>query len=369
MIRRSKLRSLPRPNHQDVLDFNSLCVGGLLISAVCAVPQNTTIDDTDPRLNYDSQFLEKCTVKKPCDTEGLDPHQLFNSTMTSADGSVTFNFTGTAIYIFFVPNNGLLQCSFRVDGARNDNDFDSFPSPSGGAGAGYNTLAFKSTLLKPGPHFFNMTAEQGEMHFDYAIVTSDPDAESAAGVSAAGSSSASSMSTSAISTSSSTSPTSQIPSPSSSNARTKLAAGAVAGISIGAAAAFGIMCAAVWCCLSDRYRVNGDSSSRPPTLSQAESRADETTALAAEIRMVRSQVERLEVRQSAVRHDSVGGSSLMSDVGGSLPRSLSTMKRDQSRVLRDTYSTATNSMVHTDSGLRLAAGTLGEEVPPEYAPD
>jgi hypothetical protein len=91
--------------------------------------------------------------------------------------------------------------------------------------------------------------------------------------------------------------------------------------------------------------------------------------------MVRFQVERLTADQRALQEDSTtpGFSDIESSTASgdlsTVSRSLSTMKRDQSRALRATNPTATNTIVHTDSGVRLTAGPAQEEIPPQYAPD
>jgi hypothetical protein len=51
-------------------------------------------------------------------------------------------------------------------------------------------------------------------------------------------------------------------------------------------------------------------------------------------------------------------------------RSLSTMKREQTRVVRENEESyrGVDSLVHTDSGLRLTPGRVNE-LPPNYAAD
>jgi hypothetical protein len=92
------------------------------------------------------------------------------------------------------------------------------------------------------------------------------------------------------------------------------------------------------------------------------------------MRMMRSQVERLAADQRALQRGSTTStfSELESPTSrdfSTVSRSVSMMKRDQSRALRATNATATNSIVYTDGGLRLTAGTAPDEIPPQYVPE
>ncbi|KAF8193549.1 hypothetical protein K438DRAFT_1828837 [Mycena galopus ATCC 62051] len=90
------------------------------------------------------------------------------------------------------------------------------------------------------------------------------------------------------------------------------------------------------------------------------------TALAAQVRALEAQVQQLmtERTERGAPTDSTAGSDV------SLPaRSLSTMKREQTRAVRnhqEGYSGA-DALLHTDSGLRLTAGRIVDELPPTYA--
>lgn len=89
-------------------------------------------------------------------------------------------------------------------------------------------------------------------------------------------------------------------------------------------------------------------------------------ALAAQVRALEAQVQQLmtERTERGARTDSTAGSDV------SLPaRSLLTMKREQTRAVRnhqEGYSGA-DSLLHTDSGLRLTVGRIVDELPPTYA--
>ncbi|KAJ7261023.1 hypothetical protein C8J57DRAFT_1232584 [Mycena rebaudengoi] len=87
-------------------------------------------------------------------------------------------------------------------------------------------------------------------------------------------------------------------------------------------------------------------------------------ALAEQMRLLNAKVERLEVER--IEEASTSGSTT-SPGGSSLGRSLSTMKSEQTRMLRshNGYDDgATDSLSHTDSGLRLTAGRIADEAPP-----
>jgi hypothetical protein len=63
------------------------------------------------------------------------------------------------------------------------------------------------------------------------------------------------------------------------------------------------------------------------------------------------------------------GSTARSETNVSVGRSLSTMKREQTRVVQNQagYSSGVvDSLVHGDSGLRLTAGRMVDELPPTY---
>lgn len=92
----------------------------------------------------------------------------------------------------------------------------------------------------------------------------------------------------------------------------------------------------------------------------------EATDLVAEMRTMKSQLERLvEAQQRALERNSAAGPSDGFD--NTLHHSFSTMKREQSEALRETRPTATNLVLHTDNGVELMAGPTGEQGPPEYS--
>ncbi|KAJ7271274.1 hypothetical protein C8J57DRAFT_1508227 [Mycena rebaudengoi] len=91
--------------------------------------------------------------------------------------------------------------------------------------------------------------------------------------------------------------------------------------------------------------------------------------LVEQVRLLHEQVQRLGVE----RDNAASGSSSSGGGGSSIGRSLSTMKSEQTRALRSHsgYANgASDSLTHTDSGLRLTAGrTVDEAPPPTYQAD
>ncbi|KAJ6456653.1 hypothetical protein C8R45DRAFT_1034002 [Mycena sanguinolenta] len=67
-----------------------LCVG-----LVCATLQNFTVDDTSPDIQYsDGALVCNTSTCPPEITDGLS-----NNSATLTNGSITFSFTGTAVYV------------------------------------------------------------------------------------------------------------------------------------------------------------------------------------------------------------------------------------------------------------------------------
>ncbi|KAJ6467078.1 hypothetical protein C8R47DRAFT_33368 [Mycena vitilis] len=137
-----------------------------------------------------------------------------------------------------------------------------------------------------------------------------------------------------------------------------LSKGAIAGIALGTAVFTALLAIGLVFCLRVRNRRKLRDSELPPRAVSNDPVAD----LAAEMRLVRTQMERLAAQQRAIE----GGADSVS-----VARSLSTMKHEQTRVLREMSPTATNSVEHTDSGLRLTAGSVYHDdgSPPEYVPE
>ncbi|KAJ7658267.1 hypothetical protein DFH06DRAFT_1196487 [Mycena polygramma] len=329
----------------------------LFIAHVCAEPHNITIDDTSPLFDYSGvQIISRCTPALSCNNQGIDAKKCLNSSLTIAGGgTVILNFTGTAIYVFWVAHNDYLHTTFSLDNVVQKH-IDGTPSPEGEP-AVYNVTVFQATDLTQGPHLFDMSGD-GDMSLDYAVITTNSDVASSAGFSSTGS----------VPTSGGTTPTSNAASPDSTSnthdqpsTHSTLTTGAIAGVAVGAVATCAMIGIGLFLCLrAKRPSRDPPHQSAPPDIPGAEA-AD----LAAEMRMVRAQMEHLAAQQQAI-HQVNHRASLFSDTESSATRSLSTMKRDQTRVLHATNSMATDSLVHTDGGLRLTAGSAMDEAPPEY---
>lgn len=98
------------------------------------------------------------------------------------------------------------------------------------------------------------------------------------------------------------------------------------------------------------------------------------------LRQLRNEVKRLDGTSNGTASDitslvstSMEGSSAKGSESASRARSLSMMKRDQTRALQDHEHSVgvgvSDTLVHTDSGLRLTAGRVVDEVPPSYVAD
>ncbi|KAJ6467103.1 hypothetical protein C8R47DRAFT_1153147 [Mycena vitilis] len=329
----------------------------LFIARAGAEPRNITIDDTSPLFDYNGvQSISRCTPALSCNNQGIDANKCLNSSLTIAGGgTVTLNFTGTAIYVFWVAHNDYLNTTFLLDNVAQKH-IDGTPSPEGEPTV-YNVTVFHATDLIQGAHFLNMSGES-DMSLDYAIITTNSDVVSSAGFSSTGSRS---VATSDGPTHTSNAASSDSTSSTQSSTHSTLTTGAIAGVAVGALATCALIGIGLFLCLHAR-RPTRDPPNQPPPPDMASAAAAD---LAAEMRMVRAQVEHLAAQQQAI-HQVDHRASLFTDTESSATRSLSTMKRDQTGVLRATNSTATDSLVHTDGGLRLTAGSAMDEAPPEY---
>ncbi|KAJ6473404.1 hypothetical protein C8R47DRAFT_1295073 [Mycena vitilis] len=104
----------------------------------------------------------------------------------------------------------------------------------------------------------------------------------------------------------------------------------------------------------------------PPLVEPPPSDPMPSVAAQDEVRILREQLE-----QSKQRVDG-GSATAMGQKNASLGRSLSTMKREQTRVLQPQLGPGnyvTDTLFHTDSGLRLTAGRAVDELPPSYVAD
>ncbi|KAF7328572.1 hypothetical protein MVEN_02545200 [Mycena venus] len=372
----------------------------LMILRISAVPTNRTVDDADPLVQYFESGIDchGCSGT----AYGLDDTQLVNHTVSvviapnlaSARPAVQISFTGTAIYIFFAYSWGgglnvsgtrvgppqFQRCQFLLDGVH----VGEYSKSEGFAE--YNIPAYANATIPNGVHTFALqptTDSSIPVLFDYAIYTVDTEVPSFSGSTSPVSSSTSAVSSSTSAVSSFTSPVSSSTSPltgtsssgtpgpesnpSSGKNKAPIAAGIAGGIVVLLAIAAGL---SLWQRARRRNveRTSALEKADPPggTLAPIEQANQEATSLAEELRVVKEQLHRLAER--------VDGSSIVAsdaDTTVLLRPSLSTMKRDQTRSIRDQRpgSVAHDALVHTDSGLRLTAGSgiLVDELPPNYA--
>ncbi|KAJ6572412.1 hypothetical protein DFH09DRAFT_1461880 [Mycena vulgaris] len=280
---------------------------------------------------------------------------------------VEMNFTGSAIYIFLAANGApppsRQRCTFTLDdldvGPSLPEEWPEWPKR-------YAAFAYSNDSLLDGPHTFHMRLlGNSRLSFAYAIFSSnDPE--------------------SGRSPSLSTSATNRIRRHYSRTLeKRKLSVPAIAG---GAVAGVAVLLVLISILMLLRRPRNGDSTRTSwtnvdpapvpllsgrgwtqPSFPEGVNDPDHHTAgLVLELRMLREQVERLEAERRE------GSGSAGSETASlTLSRSFSTMKREQTRVVQaHQYGYGvTDSLVHTDSGLRLTAGREVHEVPPTYVPE
>ncbi|KAJ7156518.1 hypothetical protein C8R43DRAFT_1183883 [Mycena crocata] len=361
----------------------------LLIAArgISAVLTNYTVDDADPRIQW---FGGDCLSCSGCtgfvaQKLGFDPQQLHNGTVSwyepggpgsgCADGgrALEFNFTGSALYVFFAERdvlpNSLQGLSFRVDGFRiPPTDF-----PSNSTGTVYNELGYHNTAMPDGNHSLTIVVgESDQMFLDYLIVSFD-DGTPAPGPS----NTLSSSSTQPSGPSISTSQTSSFPStPASGGTQKGVPVGAIVGGVIGGIAIIlAFVIGLIWSRRGKGTQPGSIEKALPPALNSQHGAtpeentfsADEIPTAATRLEILKEEVRRLEEQAGG---SSTAGSDTMSTASVSVGRSLSTMKRHQTRALQNhQYGYARDSLVHTDSGLRLSAATDVDELPPTYLAD
>ncbi|KAJ7187391.1 hypothetical protein C8R46DRAFT_1274827 [Mycena filopes] len=315
----------------------------------------------------------------------MTPDQLFNGTITiisplsgtdlQKSSGFTFTFTGTAIYAFIVlPPAGYVYDGtnkFAVSGWVGRLDLDNEAPVVPGYASSNQTQEvcfFSSTNLNDGPHTVVLDTLGGPLLLDSIIYTSnDADATSSSASSTTSSTSGATSSTSSGSTAVLTS-------------HSKPPVGAIAGGVVGATAL--ILALVVGWMFSRRAKranqpttpaveesaspsVNpfllGQSTSIatiPPIKGSGSSIAQDAGS-GEQVRLLQEEVRQLRQQQAG---SSTAGSTARSSGAGSEPmsvgRSLSSMKRNQTRAL-----------VEHDSGLRLSAGRIVDELPPTYVAD
>ncbi|KAJ7107581.1 hypothetical protein C8R44DRAFT_858029 [Mycena epipterygia] len=269
------------------------------IVVVSTIPTNHTVDDAGPVVEYLGSVFQACplTGAQPWNTT-----QLLNGT----PASTTIEPGVAEFFVDGVPWNG-----------------------SATSTAEYNILAYQHSDMPEGPHAFRMgvTRLGGGLNFDCAIYTSnDPDPTS-------------------ISSASSSTSGGPIPSTMSAKPRKKRSVAAITGGVAGGVAAFlGLL---LW--RRSQRRKNGSAfvmeqraetrqNAMPPRLVPLPARArandlavpedKNTPEVAAKLRILKEQVQRLECRVEGSGNSSAGfDTASMSRGTTSLRRGLSTMKR------------------------------------------
>ncbi|KAJ7107505.1 hypothetical protein C8R44DRAFT_858006 [Mycena epipterygia] len=369
----------------------SACLSLFLARTVLAALRNHSIDDAGPLVRYIPSTDGLCVGCAPIDQ--YDHSELNNGTVTTysvVDDSdvvraIEMNFTGSAIYIYlaaaWVPTVLNQQCGFLLDGAIVGDPAIFFTTTSAST-ARYNILAYANTSMPDGAHTFQIVLSQKTtVNFDYAIYSSSNDPETTSS-----SVTPSATSNRSISVSVTTAPPASTP-------KKKITVAAIVGgvVGIVGAIAFSLALAStiLLCPRSRRRRTNTSPSIKevplpplggavttkhpPPAqpgghtvgLDEEDGAAeDNAAALVAQVRALKAQVQRLK-SERAVDSRTAGSDT------APVPRSLSTMKRAQTRAVRAHQAgyTETDALVHTDSGLRLTAGRVVEELPPTYVAD
>ncbi|KAJ7921898.1 hypothetical protein B0H13DRAFT_1866320 [Mycena leptocephala] len=397
-----------------------LCLAVLLTSPVHGVLTNHTIDDAGPFVQYLPSREGICVG---CVDPGAnyDVTQLFNGTVTRVAGvnvSIVMNFTGISLYVFFAGparTEGYHEtCHFVLDGS------SEISVGVYGPEFAYNSLVYQHTGLEPdSEHILTIqtnTLDGGEIDLDYIVFTqvislrprrivsdlpclacSSDDPETTTSPVPAPTSSTASIGMSSTATSSSPASTtatsvtdSLVPNSTSVTAfitRRKSRVGAIAGGLVGGVVALLALAALLFFCLPARGKLCGPAAEKAPPAStpaqefhaedlffDAALEAD-PRVLAVRVQRLTAEVERLKVERLAMDRPDAR-SSVASDTTATSravygpARSISTLKRDQTRAVRDhqygySGSSVRDSLVHTESGLRLTAEAV-DEVPPTY---
>ncbi|KAJ7249673.1 hypothetical protein C8J57DRAFT_1475186 [Mycena rebaudengoi] len=340
---------------------------------VNGVPQNFTVEDTDPSVRY----LVRDTGDVDLDIRQVSPslaqqEACSNNTCIACNVAsqtrVELKFSGTAFYVATVMGPGPVRSFINIDGVafayntQAPNFINaSVPIPRSNFFYGNNALA-------NGSHIVLIDVETWEFHFDYFIYTLDTDTILAGSTASA-----------PISTTNSADTPTQTSLSVTAKKKTSvapIAGGVVAGV-LFLSLAVGIFL----------YRRSRRWNERKPIVIPAREKGSPKSNLTApmtqhppqlridmepappleeEVRLLREKVQRLEANTAAVS-DSAAGSSVT--------RSLSTMKTEQTRALHEGHrvyrdvSEVRDSLVETDSGLRLMADVVGNPPPPLYQAD
>ncbi|KAJ6608489.1 hypothetical protein B0H10DRAFT_524808 [Mycena sp. CBHHK59/15] len=403
------------------LRFCCLCFLSILACQISAAPTNHTIDDTSPLIQYLPDASGLCVGCIPTDEFGGDIYDsttLYNGTVTAVVGerTIAMNFVGTALRIFTavppdpveVSTNGSVS-NYRagqttvitLDGQRSGQESAEGSKFARQTAPGYyDNVLYSNNSMPDANHRLLIQVSAGDtLYLDYIIYASN-DLDSTISSSTMPSSPISTETSPASPTESSSpipsspiasspippSPISSSPIPSALDAsasqivKKRLNIAAIAGGAVGGLAGILFIIIFLFLCRSHRKKLSAaDTADEKYTpslggtlLSQRHSNSEDSDsaadvspgALAQEVRFLRQQMQR---RPEEDRMEA--GSIVSSESGSVVQRSLSTMKREQTRVVRDHYegySAGRDLLVHTDSGLRLTAGWEVDEVPPTY---
>ncbi|KAJ7912259.1 hypothetical protein B0H13DRAFT_1851001 [Mycena leptocephala] len=381
--------------------------------------QGICVGCVDPVTNFDVEELFNGTVTHYQGKDGLILTNFTGTSLfTATYGHVQLIFAnspGTALYVFFAgssPNVGGYHqtCQFGLDGVQD-------PFSSVFAGVQYNQLVYENTAMPDGPHTFSIQMSAGfEIYLDYIVYTqvarvlpdtfltsapffSSDDPETTAVLVDPSSTATSSAASTTISGSEPASiPHSIAPdtTTSAATAHKKRPVGGIAGGVVGGVVALLALAAAILFCMRARDKTRSapalaegkatpslgslSSPSSPDNFQVEELHAavpcarigpaeEDPRVLAGRVRQLAAQVQRLEGERTNARSSITSDTTSTSWPGGA--RSMSMMKRDQTRALREHHNGYTedmmvrNSLVHTDSGLRMTAEAVNE-VPPTY---
>ncbi|KAJ7187385.1 hypothetical protein C8R46DRAFT_1207333 [Mycena filopes] len=361
--------------------------------AVNAVVTNHTVDDSALLLGLDDR--EKQSLCPGCVSPGqmaFDVTRLFNRTATTLEangvGAVSLTFTGTAVYICIaIPVIGTLYRHsenaldtilyvgpgspgiITLDGEE-FKDNPTFPILNNDPQ--YSYCSWFTTGLTDGPHSLKLETDKTPLVLDSIVYTSnDPDPSS-------------SDTSIATSSTSDTTTTTSSGSTASLASHKKAPVGAIAGGVVGGTAL--ILAFLVGWMLSRRAKRRRGPTT--PAMEESASPQDHSPltrsssvailtkndppsqdAVAERFRLLEEQIRQLSQQRAG---SSTAGSSVARSDTASLGRSLSTMKREQTRALvehGERGDGVTDTLVHTDSGLRLTAGRTADELPPTYVAD
>ncbi|KAJ6564718.1 hypothetical protein B0H19DRAFT_1259134 [Mycena capillaripes] len=368
---------------------------GCLVLPVLTLQKINYIDDTDPGVQYypspASLACHGCQDDTDVDRYGLDPRQLHNGSFSAfatdqlvsdivgnQESGLILNFIGTALYVFAAIPNGTVSPS-EVSWAVT---LDSVPqagtltlSVGPEDGPRYNVSIYSATDLEDGRHSFNLDVKQGII-FDYAIYFSNDTDPTLTSLSPASYPTGTSSSIASSDPSRGAVSPSATPSPSSAqkNSIPAIAGSAAGGLALvlGASVGFVLFHRArrtqrpVTPDMEELGSVSGlslSTESRDVVVPGPRPGPQDAHAVAERLRILREEVQRLEQNAGTTGSDSAT----------LLGRSLSMMKREQTRALQDhdrrVGGGVTDILVHTDSGIMLTAGRAADELPPTYVAD